>query len=140
MPNLQVFTARRGPHAGQPGVTIHRKGTVALNRPAYEQLGKPDAVELLYDLDERVIGFRPVDPAVPHAYPIRPQRGRQSTVAPTYVINAATFIEYIGYQSEVAQRFSPTTADGAMLVQLNEGRASPRRGGRAHAEAVAATR
>jgi len=46
---------RAGDHAGR---ARSRKGTFTLNKAAYLALGQPEAVQLLYDRDERVIGFR----------------------------------------------------------------------------------
>jgi hypothetical protein len=51
-------------------VTLNAKGRLALNRFAYDEFGRPEAVELVIDEPHSAIGLRPVDAALPHAYRI----------------------------------------------------------------------
>jgi len=59
-------TARR-----EPRVTLGCKGTFYLNGAAYEALGAPAAVEMLYDGRRRIIGLRPVDERKRNAFALK---------------------------------------------------------------------
>ena len=63
-------TARR-----EPRVTLGTKGSFYLNGHTYKALGRPGAVEMLYDGNRRIIGMRPTDPRKRNAFVIR-QHGR----------------------------------------------------------------
>src|SRR5882724_5089796 len=60
-------TARR-----EARVTLGHKGTFYLNGIAYDALGAPAAVEMLYDGNRRIIGLKPIDPRKRNAFAIRP--------------------------------------------------------------------
>lgn len=45
-----------------PQVSIQKRGQLMLNAPAFNALGQPTAVELLFDREEQTIGMRQVDP------------------------------------------------------------------------------
>ncbi|MFC3297821.1 hypothetical protein ACFOD2_16695 [Clavibacter michiganensis subsp. insidiosus] len=40
-------------------MTIQKRGLMSINRAAYEAIGKPEGVELLWDPERKLIGFRP---------------------------------------------------------------------------------
>lgn len=51
--------------------TLNRKGLILLNRMAFEELDRPQAVEVLLDKRNSAVGLRPTDRDLAHAYPIR---------------------------------------------------------------------
>jgi hypothetical protein len=55
-------------------LSIHKVGIFVLNEAAYEQLGKPEAVELLFDGERRAIAFRPASKDCPQALPSQAPR------------------------------------------------------------------
>ncbi|QQS32382.1 MAG: hypothetical protein IPM50_12030 [Acidobacteriota bacterium] len=58
-------------------VSLNRLGDIVLNRVAYEQLGEPPAVELLYDRERETIGVKPLNTeTVENAFPVRPRGNR----------------------------------------------------------------
>src|SRR5215212_10591398 len=64
--DFERFDQRHIAISGSPFVTIQRGGRVmTINRAAYEMLGGPRAVELLYSKQNRVIGVRQVSPKEP---------------------------------------------------------------------------
>ena len=72
--DFERFDQRHIAIAGSPFVTIQRGGRVmTINRVAYERLGSPEAVELLYSKKNRVIGVRQVSRTEPYAFPLRAQ-------------------------------------------------------------------
>ena len=57
MADFEVFTRRMVPLVKQPTATLQKRGTMSLNKAAHVALGSPDAVELLYDRAEQIIGM-----------------------------------------------------------------------------------
>jgi hypothetical protein len=112
MPNWSEFTRTATPIGAKPYVTIQRKGTLSLNRAAFEALGKPEAVKLLYDRNERMIGFRPADTEEVGAYPVRPQASSNWLVAGT------AFSSFLRLDTSTAKRYEAEAIDGVLAVDL----------------------
>ena len=116
MPNFQVFKKSAIPITDTPQITIQKGGrAITLNEPAYKALGEPDAVELLYDPDERFIGFKPAEPDLAHAVPMRKQQRTQNrTVAGT------AFTKYVGIDTSTARRYSAEMMGDTLAVDLKQ--------------------
>lgn len=116
MPNFRVFKKSSIPITDKPQVTIQKGGrAIAINGPSYDALGKPAAVELLYDPDENFIGFRPAEPDMPHAVPLRQQqRSQNHTVAGT------AFTKYVGVDTSIARRYSAEMMGDTLAVDLKQ--------------------
>jgi len=126
MPNWEAFTRRATPVVSGPLVTIQKRGTISLNRAAHELLGAPPAVELLFDVDEHVIGFRPVDPGVHHAYPVRKQPSSFS-----YLVAGQAFAKYYGIPIGETRRYTAAMIGDVLAIDLKqEATTPPTRGGR----------
>src|SRR6266511_3596883 len=115
MPNFQVFDKRAVPISGEPMVTIQRKGPISINKIAFYAMGKPAFVELLYDPNERIVGFRPLKEPLPHAYPVRAQ-GR----SPPYLIAGHAFLKFYGLADAVSRRYGAGMVDGVLGVDLKK--------------------
>lgn len=113
MPEFEVFTRRATPLSKGPFVTIQRKGILSLNLDAFEALGKPEAVELVYDRSERVMGFRPVSPDVPHAY-----RPRKQGASSSFLVAGQAFTRYYGIVTDTARRYPATMIDDVLAIDL----------------------
>lgn len=107
MPNFETFTKRMVPLVKQPYVTIQRRGTISLNASAHDQLGAPDAVELLYDKEEQIVGFRAVPKEAEHAYGLR-------AAGKTYIVSGTAFTKYYKIDTSVSKRW-PAHMDGDVL-------------------------
>lgn len=116
MPNFQVFDKRAVPISGEPMVTIQRKGPISINKASYYAMGKPSFVELLYDPDERIIGFRPLKEQLPHAYPVRMQGQREST----FLIAGHAFLRFYNIPNEVSTRYMAEMFDDVLGVDLKK--------------------
>lgn len=115
MPDFEVFTRRMVPMTKQPSVTIQKRGLISLNRSAQVALGEPEAIELLYDRDQQIVGIRPVDAKEPHAYPLRTQGGKTDG---TYLIAGTAFKKYHGISTETSRRFVAEVQDGVLCIDL----------------------
>ena len=63
----QPFKQSKG---SEPRVTLGVRNTFYMNLIAWETMGAPAAVELLYDGNRRKIGMRPVDPRRKNAFKV----------------------------------------------------------------------
>lgn len=112
---FETFKRQRSKPGSGPEVTIQRRGTFSLNAQAYEGLGEPEAVELLYDREDRLIGVRKVSPDTRHAYAVRPlNRGR------TWLFSGQAFLKWYGIESPVARRWAVTFEDGTLILDLKQ--------------------
>ena len=118
MPNFQVFDKRAIPMKKRPQVTIQAKGTLSFNASAHHLLGEPKAVELLYDREERIIGFRSTEPDSLNAYPMRPV-----SAGGNFVVAGIAFLKYYDIPFGVPVRYEADFNDGVLMVDLKgEGR------------------
>ncbi|MFF0575262.1 hypothetical protein [Streptosporangium saharense] len=113
MPNFETFTRRMVPLAKQPSVTIQKRGTMSLNAAAYAALGEPEAVELLYDRDERIVGFRAAPRGAEHAYPLRAQTG-------TYIVSGTAFTKYYRIDTTISRRWVGYLDEDVLCVDLGQ--------------------
>ncbi len=114
--NFETFDKRSGRYAKAPEVTIQSKGAVSLNAAAARLLGDADAVEMLYDKEQQVVGIRPVPSQTAHAYPMRavgPQGG-------TFVIACKAFFAYYGVPLGQPVRREVTMDNGVLILDLKD--------------------
>jgi len=119
---FERFDKRQSPIAGSPFVTIQREGRVmTINRAAYEMLGSPEAVELLYSRENRVIGLRKVSKKEPYAFPLRPQ-GRKGNEPSNYLVAVQAFTKHYGIDTSVAMRYpAEIQEDDILTIPLERG-------------------
>lgn len=110
---MEVFQRRNRRAPNQPTATITTRGCITLTQAAHTAMGSPDAVELLYDRAERIIGLRPAPQPLPHAFLVRPQR-RTDKVA----ISAREFLRHYGVDHSTALRRPAWMDDGVLCVDL----------------------
>jgi hypothetical protein len=96
-----------------PYVTLQKRGTISFNKSAHVALGAPQAIELMYDANEQVIGFRSVDPKAEHAYPIR-----ETNNGTSYVVSGRAFVGHYGINTDVSRRYPATIVDGILCLDL----------------------
>lgn len=97
-------------------VTLGRN-TFYLNGKAFEVLGSPAAVEMMFEGNERIIGLRPVDPTRRNAFRIR-QHGKTGNYKR---IPAAAFCRHIRLDTRETVLFNEPDIDndGVLLLDLN---------------------
>jgi hypothetical protein len=98
------------PIGAQPFVTIQSKGPLSLNRAAFEALERPEAVALLYDPEERIVGLEKVAPDSLDAYPVRPQAGNNWLVA------GQAFTKFYRIDTSIARRYKAQLMEGGILA------------------------
>lgn len=123
---LELFDRRLAPLSKAPLVTIQRRGNLSFTHAAHELLGKPDAIELLYDRDERLIGIRSADPQSPTAFTLRPAVADRP--ASPLVTTATSFTTFYNIDTSVSRRWTPELRDGLLLIDLKGPSIEVRRG------------
>ena len=111
---FEVYDKRAAVASKHPYVTIQRAGPFSFNQAAYELMGSPKAVELLYDRDTERVAFRPTAPDRPRAFPVRAQ-GKNAV---THMVAGQSFTKYYGIDTSVARRYAPTMEDDLLVVDL----------------------
>lgn len=115
MDGFEVFDKRTAKSPKVPYVTLQRRGLISLNQGAFEGLNGAEAVELLYNRSERVIGLRPVDPESPRSFPVRQQNRGHS-----YLVAGQAFTNHYGIDTSTARRYLATFRNGMLLVDLKQ--------------------
>jgi hypothetical protein len=113
---FEVFKKSSAPVSTVPSVTIQKRGLMSLNRAAYRLLGEPEAVELLWDRERRVIGIRSAALRSPDAYPARPQSARPDRGP--ILVAGSMFTRYIGLDTTEAKRWVPELEQDILCIDL----------------------
>jgi hypothetical protein len=127
---LEVFHGKGSTKPDSPKVTIQAKGVMSFNRASFEALSSPEAVEFLYNAEDRIIGLRRVDPTAGHAYQVRNAGSEQ-----TFNVSATSFLKFheIPYLRSV--RYDAEAVEGILIIDLKQEGADA---GRSMAERMAA--
>ncbi len=110
---FEEFDKRAAVASKSPFVTIQRKGTFSMNQAAYVLMGKPKVVTLLFDPEEKLIGFRPTLQSSPRAFPVRAQQN-----GVTYVVAGQAFAKHYGIDTSVARRYGVDKQDDILVLDL----------------------
>lgn len=111
---FETFDKRSATATKSPMVTLQRGGPFSLNKAAYHLADSPEAVELLYDRENQLIGFRPVSPSSPRAFPVRPQGKNEST----FMIAGQAFAKYYELDTSKARRYAVSKEEDMLVLDL----------------------
>lgn len=118
---FETFTRQRRTER-QPFVTIQKKGVISLNRAAFEALGSPEFVELLFDPDARLVALRRADSWVEHAYQVRAPVKNHAT----WLISGAAFVNYYEIENTQSVRRAARLDGDLLIIDLNDPHVDPR--------------
>ena len=104
----------RGRSGSPPQITIQQRGTLAINGAARDVLGRPAAVELLFDAGRSMLGLRPVADTAANAYPLRGAGGAPGR----YLIAGRAFTEYHDIATDVTRRWDAECQGDVLFVDL----------------------
>lgn len=99
-------------------MTLAHRGQLSLNEAAFNGLGRPKAVELMYSRTDRVIGIRAVDPAEPHAYV--PRTAVKNQGRGPYIISGAAFFSHFDIRVDQTTRYTVTVQDDILVIDLKK--------------------
>lgn len=114
-----VYEKGSAPVPTTPSVTIQRRGMLSINRAAFEGLGKPEGVELLWDAERKAIAMRPAPLTNQNAYPVRPQ-GQNNAERGPWLVAGTLFTQFIGLDTSEAFRWTPTFEDGMLIIDVSK--------------------
>ena len=109
----EVFTGRSKPVVKHPVVSVQTRGNISFNRLAYETLGQPAALELLFNVKSNAFALRPADPNQHTSYPVRKQPNSIS-----YLISAQAFCKMYGIGIDRTRRYAAELINGMLVVSL----------------------
>ena len=98
-----------------PMVAIHKRKLFALDQLAYEALGEPEACELYYNPDKRVIGFQAAERGAPDSYVVRHHTKF------SHQVEGRAFFKRFGLSEEATgRRYRAELMDGILTVSLDQ--------------------
>jgi hypothetical protein len=110
-----LFDRKSQPKTNAPRVTLQAAGTFSMNEAAFEALGRPAQVEMLYHEGEQLVGFRPAGEESAHSYPIKPQQN-----ARTFQTGGRAFCSAFGIETGTARRFAAKVESGLLVIDLKD--------------------
>ena len=115
MGSFEKFTKRRLKVEG-PRIGLQNRGNFSLNHAAYQLMGEPALIALLYDEEGRRIGFQPTNKDDASAYPVRKQKAAQS-----YIVSGRAFCRYYRITfGDGVQYFTPRLEGDTLVLDLAE--------------------
>lgn len=110
------YRRRRGnPVSALAFVTVQQLGRFSMNQLAFELLGRPERVELLFDPEEHRIGFRPTTPDDVDSY-----RVRKIPTSNSYIVSGESFLPSIGHRPDVTRRYQAELVGDVLAIDLRE--------------------
>lgn len=115
MDEWEVFRGRPNGVRGVARVTLQRDGSLLLNALAYEQIGRPQAVELRFAVRTQRVGLKAIDASEDHAFPVTKLK-RMSQ----WVVRSSPFFVHHRIKSDRTMLFGKVemTADGVMALEV----------------------
>lgn len=115
MPQFEKFSRRAKRSTRQPTVTLQSRGSFSLNLAAYEVLGEPSFVAILYDSKEHIVGLQVADDGDPDAYQVRKQQAGNS-----FIIAAQAFVKYYDIPINESQRCKAEMMGDILVFKLDQ--------------------
>lgn len=120
---FETFVKGVSTRSRRPTVTLQRRGVMSFNPAAYEALGSPEAVELLYNATRKIIAVRPVNPAdVSHAVIFRGVGGKAAAKRSTgaMILAAIAFCQAYSIDTTESVRRDVEVTDGILFIDLSD--------------------
>ncbi len=122
MAEFERYRRTNPPAPKGPFVTVHKRGNISFNRSAFELLGEPEALELLFSKPDRVIGLKAAPPGGPYSFAVKGAPGRTPGSKPSsYRVNCISFVNHYGIDHGVSRRYeAEPREDGILVVDLKQ--------------------
>lgn len=95
-------------------ITINRKLVLTFNKYAVKMLGNPEAVLLLFEKQESMIGVVPSNMKDKDAFPLKPKGGGLN-----FVVHTAPFCRHFGIMIDKTERFVGPDLDDQGILRLD---------------------
>jgi hypothetical protein len=114
-PAFEKFRRYKVTEGDTPIVALHLRGIFALNRNAYNALGQPEALEILYAPEEQIIGFQGAPKSSPDAYAVRHH------TKTAHQVEGRAFLKYYNVPKEaLGRRYKAELIDDILTVDLKQ--------------------
>lgn len=114
---FEEFRRQRAPLTTEPAVTIQKRGNFSMNPAAFKALGEPEAIQFLYDAENKLVALRKTPPDSEFAYIVRPLSKGQST----WLVSGMAFTVYYGIDTSIARRWvARADEEGMLILDLKE--------------------
>mgnify|MGYP000880790191 FL=1 len=118
---FETFVKGVSTRSRKPTVTLQRRGVMSFNPAAYEALGSPEGVELLFNAARKMIAVRPVKPEeVSHAVLFRGVGGKSASKNGAMLLAAISFCQTFEIDTSESVRRDVEVTDGVLFVDLND--------------------
>lgn len=115
MPQFEKLFRYKVTEAPTPIVSFHARGLFALNELAYDALKRPEAIELFYDRNEQIIGFKASTRESPDSYVVRHHTKH------SYQVEGRSFIKFFEIPKGAAgRRYRAEMIDDILAVDLKQ--------------------
>ena len=113
-----------GPNGGERmalRITLNSRGVMLFNKRAYEAMGSPGAVELLFDEGENVIGLKPRDLRFQNAFPFKSKDHGKSKKYSYRILSLSPFCQHFDIKPRSTILFTRPDMDndGTLLLDLS---------------------
>src|SRR5438067_12359764 len=112
----EIFRGGRAvPSNERLSISINHKNDLTLNKYTREILGRPEAVLVMFDKRERVIGLSPTHKKDPDGFDVKSKAGGQN-----YIIHITPFCRHHNILIEATERFAMPglTREGYLTLDL----------------------
>jgi hypothetical protein len=92
-------------------ITINKKGLLMMNRNVHKLLSNAEAVELMFNRKEGVIGISPAHAKLSEAFPVVDKGG-------SFGINASPFCRHFGIKVQGTEEFDNPEIDDTDVLRL----------------------
>lgn len=113
-PKFEKFRRYKVTEGDDPIVSIHVRGIFALNKNAYDKLGEPEAIEMMYASEDRIIGFSAAPKSSPDSYAVR------HNTKTAFQVEGRAFLNYYGISDDAGRRYVAEMMDEILIVQLDQ--------------------
>lgn len=117
---FERFDKRHLTPPGDPFLTLQKGGPFSMNRAAFEALGSPEAVELLFDREAQAIGMKPAPLKELYSYPVH-RTGRPGRRPTNFVVAGHAFVRYYNIDNTISRRYPAELRDGVLVADLKQG-------------------
>lgn len=107
----EEFTQKSNYRTEMMRVSLNARGHFLLNQKAVSELGEPEALILLFERSSRLIGMKPSQSDVEHAYELKRQGATQN-----YLLRAKSFCSYYGINVGDSIVFNDVRIENGMAV------------------------
>lgn len=111
---FETFSGATRARIAAPLVTLQSKGGFSLNAPAFEALGKPAAVLLMYNAATNQIALKAVPEGTPGGH-----RVRAAGKGHTHVVSALNFLKAYDIPYSEYKALGTTVQEGVAVLDLN---------------------